>query len=102
VAARNTISFFSAHHKHQAFAEERESRVVMNGWNKLRQHRVQGSLVVPYIELEIGSDFPMLVKEIKIGPIANKELTGRAIKNMLLKRGWDSVAVYCSQMPYRG
>jgi Protein of unknown function (DUF2971) len=102
LAARNTISFFSAHHKHQAFEEERESRIVMNGRHQVREHRVQGSLVVPYIELEVGSGFPMLVKEVNIGPTANKELTGRAVKNMLLKRGWGSVAVYCSQIPYRG
>ena len=101
-AARATVSFFGAHCKHLAFEEERESRVVMNGRNDSPQHRVQGSLIVPYIELEIGPDFPMLVKEVIVGPIPHKELTGRAIKNMLQRHEWGSVAVYCSEMPYRG
>jgi hypothetical protein len=75
-------AYFSVAIKHLAFAEENESRLVLFQKGETLQHRVRGSLIV--------------------GPSIHKKQTAEAIKNMLAIKGWGSVKVTCSDMPYRG
>jgi hypothetical protein len=88
--------------KHLAFAEEKESRLVLFQSCETLKHRVRGSLLIPYLELEVGQQLGTVVEEVIVGPSAHKEQTTEAIKNLLATKGWGSVKVRCSDMPYRG
>jgi hypothetical protein len=58
--------------------------------------------MIPYLELEVGPQFETLVAQVIVGPSSHKEQTAETIKNMLAIKGWGSVKVTCSDMPYRG
>jgi Protein of unknown function (DUF2971) len=94
--------FFGVSIKHLAFEEEKESRLVLSQRGETLKHRVRGSLLIPYLELEVGPQFETLVEHVIVGPSLHKEQTADAIKNMLAIKGWGSVKVECSDMPYRG
>jgi hypothetical protein len=101
LAQAMTLSF-GVSIKHLAFEEEKESRLVLFQKGEALKHRVRGSLMIPYLELEVGPQFETLVEQVIVGPSTHKEQTAEAIKNMLAVKGWGSVKVTCSDMPYRG
>jgi hypothetical protein len=100
--AQTLALYFGVSIKHRAFEEEKESRLVLFRNSQTLGHRVRGSLMVPYLELEVGPHFETLVEEVIVGPSAHKEQTAEAVKNMLAIKGWGSVKAKCSDMPYRG
>jgi hypothetical protein len=86
-----------------AFKEEEESRLVLlqTSFDTLK-HRLRGSLMVPYLELEIDQQSDALVEQVIVGPNAHQKQTAESIKGLLKVNGWNSVAVKCSKTPYRG
>jgi hypothetical protein len=67
--SHNTPPFrFLVSEIHLAFAEEKESRLVLFHSRETLQHRVRGSLLIPYLEIEVGPQFESLVEEVIVGP----------------------------------
>jgi hypothetical protein len=106
------IGYFASHHKHPAFVEEKEWRIVRrirreglndSGFPKFRT----GPLgLVPYIDLDVSSDdepLRALVSEIVIGPTPHPELAERSLKLLLASIGYaeGEVIITPSQVPLR-
>ena len=96
------VSHIGARLKHKAFAEENEWRLLMQRAAGKLKHRIRGSLLTPYIELELGDALAELLQTIIVGPSNHKEQTAKAIKGMLYQHGLASGEVKCSDIPYRG
>jgi hypothetical protein len=101
-AAVTLATYFGLAFKHLAFEEEKETRLLLYQTTRALKHRVRGSLVVPYLELEVGQHFSSLVDEVVVGPSPHKDQTAESITKLLELKGWKSTKVKCSDMPYRG
>jgi hypothetical protein len=88
--------------KHEAFLEEKEWRVLVLQTDQALKHRVRGSLLVPYIELDLKTKLGDLLEAVIVGPISHKEQTAEAIKGLLGEKDLRCVEVWCSKTPYRG
>lgn len=96
------IAIESAFFKHQSFREEKEWRTIAIRLGAPLRHRVRGSLLIPYIELNLGEVLPNLLEAVIVGPMNHKEQTAEAIEGLLKENGLSAVKVWCSKTPYRG
>jgi hypothetical protein len=96
------VAIEGAFFKHAAFREEKEWRMLVVQLDQALKHRVRGSLLVPYIELDLKTRLADLLEAVIVGPISHKEQTAEAIKGLLRDKGLKSVEVWCSKTPYRG
>ena len=76
--------------------------MLIPGYNRVLKHRVRGSLLVPYIELDLKSHLTDWLETVIVGPISHKEQTAEAIKELLASNGFPPIEVRCSKTPYRG
>jgi hypothetical protein len=98
-----TVSLHSsATFKHFAFEEEKEARLVLLQTTQRPKIRVRGSLMVPYLEVDIDQQSDALVEQVIVGPNAHQEQTAESIEGLLRLNGWNAVKVKCSDTPYRG
>jgi Protein of unknown function (DUF2971) len=88
--------------KHDSFQEEKEWRMLLLQQGRTLKHRIRGSVLVPYIELDLGSALGGLLAFVIVGPTSHKEQTAEAIRGMLVQADLSSVEVRCSSIPYRG
>jgi hypothetical protein len=102
VAIPVEVSIAGAFLKHQAFREEKEWRIIVPQSKRVLKHRVRGSLLVPYVELDVKSHFADLLEAVIVGPISHREQTAKALQELLRGNGLSSIKVLCSDTPYRG
>ena len=95
------VAHEGAFFKHKAFREEKEWRMLVVKLDQDLKHRVRGSLLVPYIELDLNDGLADLLEAVIVGPINHKEQTAEAIQELLRDKGLKSVVGY-SNTPYRG
>jgi hypothetical protein len=92
--------------KHPTFFQENEWRLIKYVDDNIKEEilfRPTGSMLVPYIKVEIplvGGKLP--VTEIVIGPTNHPDLAKRAVKDLLKKNSIPDVKVSNSKIPYRG
>jgi Protein of unknown function (DUF2971) len=98
----NRLAIEGAFFKHKAFSEEKEWRAIAIRLDCPLKHRVRGSLLVPYIELNLGKQIAHILEAVIVGPSAHKEQTAQAIEGLLKGIDLDAVKVWCSETPYRG
>lgn len=103
------LELLSATMKHQAFAEEREWRIIADVYKNFVSPPVpyfrQGPLgLTPYVHIDMKCDNGrMPLREVVVGPGANMELRVAAVRKMLNGLGYGrSVEVRESEAPYRG
>ena len=84
--------------------EEREWRPVMFQWlnETPLNYWVRGSLMVPYLELDIRGSLDPFVEKVIVGPNPHQKQTARSIEGLIKLNKWDWVTVKCSKVPYRG
>lgn len=101
--------------KHHEYSSEEEIRLIvatdhLNHFNGVK-HRVSKNTIVPYINskdiydssfLEHGGTELLPILEVRVGPAANQELTAKSIEEYLSQKGYMSVKVIQSNVPYRG
>jgi hypothetical protein len=97
-----TVAIKGAFLKHEAFRQEKEWRLLIARYKQVLKHRVRGSLLVPYIKLDLKQELADVLEAVIVGPISHKEQTAQAIKWLLQINGFPSVEVRCSRTPYRG
>jgi len=88
--------------KHEAFAEEREWRLLVAeiGGQPPKKFRVTGLGLVPYVELSV--DLRAALHEIVVGPGNHSEVRTLGVARMLQHLGLEDVSVRTSSAPYRG
>jgi Protein of unknown function (DUF2971) len=91
----------AAFHKHEAFEEEKEWRIVSAQQGKTLQFRERGSLLIPFIEHNFGPELKCLLAFVKIGPTTHKWETKTAMEQLLVTNQLTN-DVRCSETPYRG
>ena len=84
------------------FAKKKSGRTIAIRLGAPLRHRVRGSLLIPYIELNLGEVLPNLLEAVIVGPMNHKEQTAEAIEGLLKENGLSAVKVWCSKTPYRG
>lgn len=96
--------------KHPDYSSEQEIRMVASSaTSAYLQHRVGNERIIPYI---LSSDIyknnkylktdKLPITEIRIGPTFNQDMTVKSIKAYLTNKGYDTVKVLKSDVPYRG
>lgn len=100
--------------KHACYASEREVRLVVAQEHVERfgglQHRVARHRLLPYLstaplyaDASCQSAQPQLpLCEVRVGPVADQALMIRSIQSYLKRKGYPSVEVIPSAIPYRG
>ena len=96
------VAVEGAFFKHEAFREEKEWRMLVLRSRRSLKHRVRGSLLVPYIEINVGARLADILEAVIVGPISHKEQTAEAIRGLLIDKGLGHLEVWCSKTPYRG
>ncbi|WP_172651147.1 DUF2971 domain-containing protein [Rhodococcus opacus] len=85
--------------KHEAFAHEKEWRVLLiNNAKRNLKFRSGPIGVIPYIEMEFGH---RAVKEVVVGPGPHPQLRKQAVDQLLETAGYKDVRVRLSEVPYR-
>lgn len=87
--------------KDKAYKEEREWRLCKNeAFKENIKYRIRSGLIIPYIEHFFTTD---IVKNIVIGPCADKELSEKSIIMALKTFGYDlkNISLTISKVPYR-
>ena len=101
----STINLCSPMFKDVSFKEEREWRLVVDcyyGDVPERYFRTWGSTVVPFIKVEVKTNYAIdYIKEVVIGPCPNENLALLGVKKLLAGRGLHRVNVISSSIPYR-
>lgn len=99
--ARRVILKLLAEHKHEAFEEEREWRLIASLVNAPANRFFRsGSLgLIPYVKLEIPLDAAL--REVMVGPGPDRALRMRAVHHLLATAGLYDVRVTASQAPFR-
>lgn len=89
--------------KRLGFADEREWRFVIQqeALGEDVCFRVCRNVIVPYIPLGPGAGGKLPIDHIVVGPGADQELTKRSIEIFLGQRGYNSVSVHLSSVPFR-
>lgn len=100
--------------KNPAFADEREVRLVYIENPDLfrrvgrpvapKRFRTRGNLVIPYVRTADLAREPvdhLPIREIVVGPQPNSDLVESGIRQLLAARGYASVTVRSSSIPYR-
>lgn len=103
------------HFKHPEYSSEQEVRLIvatdhLHHFNDVK-HRVSKDRIVPYISSKdiynssfvehVGTEL-LPILEVRVGPTVNQELTAKSIKEYLARKGYASVKVIQSNVPYRG
>jgi len=87
--------------KDNAYKEEREWRLCKNeAYKENIKYRIRSGLIIPYIEHFVSKD---IIKNIVIGPCADKELSEKSILMALKTFGYDlkNISLTISKVPYR-
>lgn len=101
--------------KHPEYYSEQEIRMAVSSSHlnhfKGIKHRVGKDCIIPYItskdiydesfEEHLGTD-KLPITEVRIGPTANQDMTAKSIEEYLKYKGYDSIKVIKSNVPYRG
>jgi hypothetical protein len=124
--AADRIQFFIPTFKNGSFNEEAEWRLIFTpdpGCTIAPRFRVRGSMVVPYYSLRdldtppvaarrrrtAGSRRPatdpappkLPISHVTVGPSANKALNVESVRMLLQRRGYPTVSVEASKIPFR-
>ena len=87
--------------KHEAFAEEREWRIISRPlFPRDLSYRSGHSMVVPFFKFKFGEDRSHISK-IVVGPTPHPDLSKKAIDDMLKKHGIYKTIVQISAIPFR-
>lgn len=101
--------------KHPEYSSEQEIRMAVSSSHlnhfKGIKHRVGKDRIIPYItskdiynesfEEHLGTD-KLPITEVRIGPTSNQDMTAKSIEEYLIYKGYDSIKVIKSDVPYRG
>lgn len=101
--------------KHSAYESEAEVRMVVPHSRtaafaaihhrvtrtKIVSHLVSADLYTPEFRRAVGSDL-LPVREIRVGPTVNQQVTRRSIEEFLRHTGYGHVPVLESRIPFRG
>lgn len=95
------ISLLLPKFKHLGFKDEREWRAVVQRQVDASElnFRPSGNKIVPYIKLKFEEQLPLL--SVRVGPGHDQELTAQSLKVFLRSRGYPSVEVKMSEVPFR-
>lgn len=103
-------SFIAPAVKNFAFAQEREWRLIVMPRNvQYVKFRNRGSLLTPYVEIELtpmtynsgGKDWGHPVRECWVGPSPHNDSNRFSARNLLGQNGFGSVEMSLSTVPYR-
>lgn len=88
--------------KHKGFEEEGEFRFLIRNYMELGSvsFRDNGMLIIPYMEIINLGQLP--IKEVIIGPSEDFESAHRSLKIFLDAKGYSSVKISKSEIPFRG
>jgi Protein of unknown function (DUF2971) len=104
------LSVVAPSFKHAAFSSEREWRLVISKPHKPmpgQRFRPGKSSIVPFIEMELNRDghgnprVPYMIREVRVGPSPDPQLSVDALKAMFLSLGHPEVQIEPSSIPYR-
>ena len=91
--------------KDPSFLDEREWRLIHTGsaWSSNVKFRDTGSLMVPFVELNLGkgTEKRLPIKEVVIGPTPHLSEERRAISAVLTVHGLEEAVVTPTEIPYR-
>jgi hypothetical protein len=71
--------------------------MIIPRFDRALKHRVRGSLLVPFIELDLTPQLADRLEAVIVGTITHKEQTAEAIKEPLKSKGFPSIEVRCSE-----
>jgi hypothetical protein len=92
--------------KNESFKEEAEFRLVapvdlVKKKEGAVLYRIRGSLLVPYIALNLGDTWPHIIKAVWIGPTAHGGLTWKSVREFLYYNKLGAAELHSSTAPYR-
>jgi len=96
--------------KHAGFSSEREWRLVIIKPHQPmpgQRFRPGKSSIVPYVEMELNRNehrnprVPYMIREVRVGPSPDPQLSVDALKAMFLSLGHPEVQIEPSSIPYR-
>ena len=90
--------------KDEGFREEREWRLIVTTLNRefpKRYFRVGKSMLVPYICVDLKTNYLDFVKEIIVGPTPHPDLATRSLVKLLRHHELNRVRVTNSRIPFR-
>ena len=96
-----TIALGKLMHKAACFSHEEEVRLVLfadEQDKKQIKYRTKNGVLIPYLEVRF---FPMTLKEITMGPLMERELAEKNLRQYLNQKGYKNVAINSSSMPIR-
>jgi hypothetical protein len=109
-ALSSSLSVQFINFKNPEYSSEEEIRLVSSKdslkFFKEINHRISEDRIIPYISTakiydeEKRNNLP--IKEIRVGPAANQDLTISSIKEYLNNKGYSGVNVIKSKIPFRG
>lgn len=111
----NHLAFEFINFKHSEYSSEEEIRMAVSSsylhhFSGIK-HRVGKDRIIPYITSKdiyndsfvehLGTD-KLPIIEVRVGPAVNQSITAKSIEEYLICKGYDSVKVIKSNVPYRG
>jgi hypothetical protein len=90
--------------KDEGFSEEREWRLIVTTSNRefpKRHFRVGRSMFVPYICVDLRTNYLDFVKEIIVGPTPHPDLAARSLEKLLRSHELNRARVTNSRIPFR-
>ena len=90
--------------KSHSFVEERECRLIArvtdSGIPNVK-YRTKGALLVPFVEVDLASNWPKIINEVWIGPVTYREDTWKSVREFMDYNGLRNVKLMSSASPYR-
>lgn len=90
--------------KNPSFREEAEFRLIADV-EKTKiwpvRYRTKGSLMVPYLSIDIAASWPRLIQEIWVGPSSYGDASWKSVREFIDYHGLDLVTLHKSASPYR-
>lgn len=99
---------YSLFFKHPKFVNENEYRIIISNYahinDKNLEFRIRNGLFIPYISCKLPDKTDVknrIIEEIKISPIADKELVKYSLNKLLNKTGYHFLTLSYSSIPLR-
>ncbi|HFM4801084.1 TPA: hypothetical protein ACG7OB_002564, partial [Escherichia coli] len=104
VSTYQFISKYIPFFKHPSFIEENEFRLVFTPWMQMPDvhFRINNNGIIPYIIIDNKDNRKLPIKSITIGPTNDYDFIEAGIKMFLDSRGFSSVEIKSSSIPFRG
>ncbi|HBI3000905.1 TPA: hypothetical protein K0P24_004236, partial [Citrobacter farmeri] len=104
ISAFTMINQITPFFKNDGFSEENEYRFIFSPDAEMMdvKFRVNANGLIPYISVGMKGKAKLPIQKIIIGPAKDPDFIVNGIKMLLLKFGYENVAIEISKVPYRG